>query len=380
MSLLLFGIAAVSFQGNDGGTLDIPTLTGILERLHEPLEDVSFEYEGTADFATAETIGASPPKFERYDSFTGRFLYRSDGHVLLDIYHKYEDNNRITRRTIAASPESFREWVRTEDSPSGGGTVGPGHFTRVDRRGSPVRFFCLPLLRGHLADPHARMIHEGQETVDGHECEVVTFSLDRVPDMTASNAHVETYWIDLSRGGNVLKREKFRPRGHLVSRLSQVQLRQFQDHDGQVVWLPISGTFESFSSYDADNEQRLFHSEPTVIEKSYVLVESLNLNQGIPDRHFDVEFRNETFITDQLRRAQYRFGTPPERTTKPLSHEDAEQQLETLLSEAEAQGDELRASAWSRRGWFSVWSLPYVIAIAGVVSLTVTVFILWRRA
>ena len=325
---------------------DKSLLTGLLEAAHAPIQDLTLEYEGKMTFPQAghsEIHDADG----LHDDYSGVIAERRDGAVSIDIYHRYYNReHEISRETIAMLGDRCEIYSRTVDQRGASGEVVGAHFSRLSPSGSMYRVrFALDLM-GLLRDVNWSVTQEGSEIIDGHQCLVVKFSF--VPD----SQHTQRFWIDLERGGHVLKYEQLIG-NYVRMRAYDIALVQFKDSQGHAIWIPVSGIWEAYESFDKDKSSTI-GKKATNRETYTVLPESVRLNTGLKDDRFSVKFANGTLITDKLRRVQYQFGqTVPagKKTTTPF---DAEASLKEQLRLADQQKDELKAASWERAGstWF----------------------------
>ena len=345
-------------------TLDGDELGRVLEAAWSPLRDFSLEYEGVIKApskAVQERIERDLGSEGVYDTFSGLYLRRSDGASLVDIFHRFAPENSLSRQTIATIRGRREEFFRT-DNRLKGGEIQPESFAQQDLECSYGRIFLYPFLRGLLSYPKTRAIREEAEDVHGHRCEVVSFPIG--PQDHPEKGIIYRFWIDLDRGGNVLKRETTQG-GGLFDRTSGIELKRF-DAGGVEVWLPIRGVHEVF---DGERVDKVFrpNGEMNTVESYYLISGSARFNTGPPDARFSVNFKDGTMITDRLRKVQYEFGQ--DRRPPPTSRAESEERLEEHLAKADAQGDELQAMSRARAGaGWTAW-VPWVTSLVAVVAL-----------
>lgn len=348
--------------------LDKSSLRNLLEAAYAPLQDLSCEFEGQMTYPQ----GATPNVTDEsglYDDFSGVFAERRDGAMMVDIYHRYHhDYPEITRETIAMIGGRCESYIRKVDRRGGAGEVVDAHFMRPMVMGSVTKLICDNLLMGFLRHGDWNVKQEGPESIDGHPCIVVTFAHKEAPAMAYR------FWIDLGRGGHALKVESLNGKA-VAHRVFAIELDRFRDAEGQEVWVPVSGTWESYVVVNEAN-QMTYGTAPTNRETYRVLRESVRVNTHLPDDRFSVKYRAGTLITDRLRRVQFQFGRAAHPDQKVESPGDVESALKEQLRVAKAQGDELKASSWERSGpeWMD-W-LPW---LAVGCSLLLIAAILIRR-
>lgn len=333
--------------------LDERQLSAILESSYEAFEDVRFEYEG-AEYMPRKNYRENFKLGDdgRYKIVSGTFVFRRDGATLDDAFHRIAPKNELFRRTIATLGNKTEKYERFDESKTGGGEIRHDAEDTHDIDGSIGRFFLVHRLRSWIRYPKKQLIHGGTEMIDGHRCEVISFLWGRDMDL------IDRYWIDLERGGFPIKRERLQHGAKTVTARTTIDLGQFPVKPGKSIWLPRHGVHK----IDPDSSEG-----PSTIEEISMLPISLRINAHPPDSLFTVKFRAGTPVTDTLRRVQFEWGQ--DRRPVAISHAQAEDRLKEHLREAEAQGDELKASSTARGGRGTEAWLPWVIALTALAVL-----------
>ena len=340
---------------------DNSVIAGLLEAAYAPMKDVTFEYEGKMTFPEGGKSAVHDAD-GLFDDYSGVVAERRDGAILVDIYHRfYKRNHEIVRETVAMLGERCEIYMRTVDQRGASGQVVDAHYSRAELSGSMSRISYAHILIGILRDVNWAVIQEESEPVAGRQCIVVKFIF--VPDNKLSLR----FWIDLERGGHVLKYEEMQGK-EVRARAYDVSLEQFKDSQGQAVWIPVSGVWEGYVAVDKEGPPTI-GKKATNRETYTVLKESVRVNTGLKDDRFSVKFANGTLITDKLRRAQYQFGQTNPPGKKITTSFDAEASLKEQLRLADQQKDELKAASWERSGTSWVDWMPWLTVAGGMLLI-----------
>jgi hypothetical protein len=344
----------------DPGGLRKETLLQVIEGLQAPLEDFSCEFEGKAYFLGGRKSDDTGERL--FDVYCGRFIYSGE-RMFTDIFHRFYPEQELYRETIATNGDKTELYTRAVDRPGAGGQVAKTTYEEYDRRGCMGRIFLLPALKAWLRYDNAEMRDLGDEDIGGRECRVVEFYFKESPEGPQYR-----FWLDLHRHGYPVKKCILRDGiPTLIHRIDGFQ--EVKVASGGTAFIPLSGVVEQYGMPDEDGVVR----DPGKVRyKEHIAVNlpTLQVNRHPSDAEFAVKFRVGTPITDKLKSLEYEFGKdhrPP-----PQTRADAEERLKELLKEAEAQGDELKAPAWSRNGDFDPlgWA-PWIIAALTTSSLVV---------
>lgn len=217
-------------------------------------------------------------------NFQATYAYRRDGNTALEISIKPVDPDMPMRRKVAALnregltsttlfPGRGRPLVRPQAGPGGAGSL--------MMEASPERLLLLFYWRSYLDDRVAwdcRLL--GREPVGDAGC--VKLRVDRFPEKPG--ARVDLAWIDLRRGGHVLKLESYN-KDALEYRLSDVRLAEFPLKEGGSAWLPVHGVFESFL------KGHRHVATPVMREVHDVVRGSVALNQDLGEDRFSIDWQ-----------------------------------------------------------------------------------------
>ena len=228
--------------------------------------------------------------------------------------------------------------------------------------GSPGRILWSWFFR-ELNDIRTRDYHfERWDVVRGHHCAVV--KMDYIPGFAVKDKPTVTFWIDLNRGGHPLRVESHLGEA-LAWRTDAIELAQFPLPGGKDAWLPVDGVTEFFrwglESYDV----------PLVRETSHVVVDTVRLNQNLPDRAFTLGGKADGPEPAGLKAMKREFEDVSPRTRRKLRRDPkgVGEQLDKELAAADQQARMLEASSVARQSWDWPTVSIYAFATAGIFSL-----------
>ncbi len=158
-----------------------------------------------------------------YESYSGVFIWTAPGDVRSESMLRRGSSTVITNQIIVvrAQDQKAETYRRINDA-----TVGHVEITKakdVSRvwAGSFANIFLLEKIKRDVDDPGLDpAVSSG--TVDGRPVSVLTFGVTGVPGSLLCR-----YWIDLSRGGLVVRQEDYVPGGQMAGRLD-IKLAAFQ--------------------------------------------------------------------------------------------------------------------------------------------------------
>jgi len=347
----------------------------VLEGLHSEIRDFELVCEGEvrdAETAPEELKKIGTPRRQR--SFQGSYACRAvDGAAYLDLFEKFFDPRQDDlRSTYAQLKGRSSEIVRAPDRKSFAvpeirqiRTVGAFGFP-----GSPERFIHLRHWRklGYSTNGLGYEC-EGWEEIDGNP--VLRISIDYAPK--ASRRVIWRYWVDLKRGGHVL-REEMRKGSDLWWRLDRVQLARIKLGTAKEIWFPVRAEFDSFLFGTKVQPSPVLHESYRVVQGTLVF------NRGLSDERFSIEWKGHQAETPAFKKAAEEFKSTPKLAPSRLRTDPASvrEDQEKRLAEADRQAAQLDASPPSRRGWNWNAVLQGLLAISGAGVLAFAV-ILRRR-
>ncbi|WP_422927964.1 hypothetical protein [Singulisphaera sp. PoT] len=285
-------LAALALDDKDAGTLDAGQFSKMLGALHSRIRDCEFICGGSVTFVDPEDPDRS--KSERVDkSYQAIYARRSeDGARILELYVKPNSSRDQAVRRRLSILRDHKAYLELDHAYTG-------------MTGSPQRFLYLEFWDDILPKLHAGSYQfQGWEDIDGHRCARVVI----LPEANVPGASSHLLWVDLERGGHVLKHE-FRSNGDLWYAMGNVKLARISLRDGKTAWLPVHGEFSSFLN---GNQFKLL----PVIKEVYDVEEStIRLNRGFEDDRFAVFHDNSKKAPafDKLR-AEFRATSPGSRT------------------------------------------------------------------
>jgi len=173
-------------------------------------------------------------------------------------------------------------------------------------------------------------------------------------------------WIDLERGANPLRVERFTRPPDLAARSHSIVLESFPAPGGKRIWLPIAGVHDSFL------RDRKYAKEPNWRDTCKVVRSSILLNRGLLDRSFSVQPKDSRKSSAGLIMKRefddLLAKTPARERTDQKSVED---RLQKQLEAAESQSTMLEAPSPARMYW-----TPVLITQIGLLGVGAAL-ILW---
>jgi len=368
----LAAIVAASLIG--AADMDAPTLLGLMEAAQSTVQDVYLEYEGQMSFPTKgeSDITDADGVFETY---RGAAIERRDGAFLVDVYRRYvkrKDRPEVHRETLSILGDRFEAYGRTEESRRDWWPTEEARFGKLQNMGSIFKVMLRGEVLGRLRDGENYPITaSGEEDVDGSPCLWVDF------DIGKQGKRIERYYIDMDRGGIVLKYESHMD-GNLSNRVAVQRVARYEDAKKQPVWIPMEAVAEAFGDISR-RDARVFLKEATNRETFTVFPESVRVGTGFRDDRFTAKPRNPTLITNALKQAHRDFSQNAERA-KAAPKPPPPPPLEEAVQLAAAEGDALLAPSRERSPnlWWS-WA-PWLVSLGSVAAIVaVTVHSRWGR-
>ena len=264
----------------------------IIAASNELIHDVAFMYEGETKYVgplnllrknTPEKIGST---------FQGTYIYRNDGSVLLDSYQRLLDPTSPLghcTETLFNSRMERKQWSHRQDGTLIRPVSSAGDVGSLSGPRSPQHFYFLPYLASLKTFDDSSLKVIGWEPIDDHKClRIEHYPIGRDnPDPRFSP--ITNYWIDIDRGGHVLKATYTR-NGRIAGMTDKIELIQVDNRQGSKVWLPVSGTTSSYVWNGT------YESSPVHTEHQYVISDTLLLDQGWPDTVFTSDVKSPELL------------------------------------------------------------------------------------
>ena len=380
MTYLLLLMACGFLQPNQG--LDLEPLRNVMDGLQGDLKDVELIYEGNL---IAVDKGGTPDTPESV--FQGTFAYRADASAHLDIYRESPGQKApLSRKVLVLSKGALEELSFVPDSAtSSSRRPMPGGLASLDRAESPLRLFLVPRLMQFLRDTggirtwnHLRYDCQGWEEIGGHRCLKIRFSRTR-SEANAGKYTGYVYWLDMERGGTPIQYHNI-VNDVIWSFSDHIELEAFSLSDGKTYWLPVrgrAGTYLDRKALIASGrvEGIVSARNPTYLENYNVMRDTVELNQGLPDRRFSIDWSGSA-RTARLRSAQARLDAALRQSKSPAP----ERIIDAVLAEADDQARLLDASAPSRERWSGTTLGMLLLTVVGSVSLSIAAYLKWTRS
>ncbi len=372
MLLTLFAIVTIMIGPEVGNKIDRQQLVQLVAAAQEANhQDVSFDYEGRWAFASK----FGPELVERV--YTGSFTHRADGATLADIYNFEPEDKQASHGVFATlnGTSSFSNQRANQKnaiiSIKKQGPLeyaGPGNYRQI---------WLVDLVKKFALSDYVYEF-EGLRRLDDTECIVVRFRLLYPDDPTPKEKSLsEIFWVDLNRGGHVLRHERRVDDVNLAS-VTAVRLQRFEPRPGRLVWLPSSGKVENLVDVSKDLKP-IYLANPVNYSTYDLLPATLRFDQGLKDGVFSVKARPGDAVSDQVRKARYEFGqymVRPTTVTRNPTDAEVKAELERMLKDSKVMATELKASspAQEESAWWAHW--PWAVAGSALAGVG---FVFYRR-
>src|SRR5262249_18524228 len=143
------------------------------------------------------------------------------------------------------------------------------------------------------------------------------------------------YWIDLSRGGLVVREENYQPGRRLASRLD-IKLAPFKVGTKDV-WMPVAGELSAYAA-TVDKKPAVL-KDRQLVDNIYVVDGTMQFNQHPGQEVFTIKYKTGTPVSDKLRKLQYEFGQ--QQISPEPTRAEVKKMLDEQVAMAEAQKTEL---------------------------------------
>jgi hypothetical protein len=369
----MYGLSVVAMAviGPIQGELGREELLRALKSSHDAIRDLSLIYEGESQFIGAPALLRGRPAAMAESAYQGLLRFRSDGATLLDQYSKNKSGNSpLTRKVRAlrgdqietlsiADDRAFPKIVETE----------PGSADVLNDQQSPHSFLFLWYFQPQRDEKLSGFQWLGWDEIDGHRCAKVRFDLHEGLD--GADKPTIVLWIDLKRGGNPLRVERFR--GERLSHVTDhVVLEKFKAEDGADVWIPVRAQVVTY-------RWRGDHQGPLVRESFGVVASSVKINDGALDGDFTVKATYGNPRSAEMSALQARLDARhgPEAAARPRTDPKSVQNaLDDALARAADQSKMLDASKPTTESRWE-FAAPIVIGLGGCLLIGIAIY---RRA
>jgi hypothetical protein len=356
-------------------TIDRAQLTQLIEGAiaAQKYHDVSFEYEG---------MNMLPREYERKnrnlpdgitESYSGSYTLRRDGARKMEYYMFRHDVQTAQRSQLAAKDGEISMLTQDASAKRGNVDIHPVDVKLMQRIGSYGQILLIEEVLEKLKSPSVYEF-KGYETIDEQRCFVARFYMEVNPEKVTKKSISDTYWIDIERGGHVLKHE-YRWGDELARQTVDVRLKAFSLPDGQSVWLVVHG--QQQGHVGRENGQRIISELPIYIESYELLSASVRFNQNLGDAYFTIQPKPGDFVSDQVKGAAYEYGQYLIRASadanKRVTNAEVQMNLEAMLKDSEVLAGELKATSVAQRGSGWMYYVPWLLAIGSGCALIVIV-------
>lgn len=232
----------------------------------------SFVCNDSLPLASEQALGGISAWWEHFDRIS---LLPNTVDLTVEGYHVRADDiiERVSQRIIYTSNqhlqlEVYRHGIRTDCSinlvellrlrDDKVASIRGSKYHGMDLMPGQVGWL-VPYLRALPREVREATIWEKREMIEDHECDVVLVSTN-----DQSHRQRERFWIDMGRGGNVLKSEVYHD-AHIIDLVSNVSLRHYA-RDNRECWLPLWVARKTVSSVISRSEVRKIYFIPDTVK------------------------------------------------------------------------------------------------------------------
>lgn len=335
--------------------------------------DASFEYEGKAVYPRSG--GRDRPEIPAF-AYNGTYSMRSDGATRANIYFFDFIDQAAENYVVARLGAQTTVWSKRAEAREASITISEARPTDFQRIGS----FGQIMLSDEVVElaqstlPYQFM---GFEMFDGARCAVARFYRSK-GSIDKRNAISDTFWIDLERGGHVLRHEH-RLGENLARILTGIRLEAHEASPGRSVWMPVFGQEEGHIGQDErDPSVRTYPKDAVYLEAYELVTATLRFDRGLSDEYFTVKPHRGDLVSDRLKEAEYEYGQYVIRSRQPAepppSDAEIEAGLEAMLKDSDFLARELKATSVARLGpTWADWA-PWLVVGCAAAALAVILF------
>lgn len=354
--------------------------TAFFEALYKPIEDVTCDFEGRSE----SRLWDHPEHqvLKESETYSGLFIYRNDNdlkhevtiHTLPLPNQQGAEKYSIHKKLALIDNKTF---IYVGDAINGGWMSNNSTFGNLFFPGSAFNFFWVPYLKLLSGYDQTKVYYQDDVMVGELRCKKISFTFgqdfDKFP--ITDETSIESFYLDMSRGGHPVLVETRRKNGEISWRVVDIELQQFTDKNQRMCWLPVSGRFETLMVKQMKSELpnirigNIIHQE-----SSRILPGSVKLNTHPKNSDFILRFKNGKVIPDMknVKPDTTRLKSKP----NPEKIEAEKAKLEQLIKEGEEQGTEILAPSEERGGTRTTadW-MTYILSAFGVVGLGVAIYL-----
>jgi hypothetical protein len=324
----LLMVVAASLGQVTGGTGDVRSLIEAMESLQQPVEDFRCEFEGQVRYhdKVAETVKLGEGGL--YRSFSGIFVWKRGGDVHSDAWMRRAADSQISRQTLSVRTQQDRaeEYSRLNDAAMGSVSIRKAGEVKLEQRECPGQIFLLDTIKRVVATHDARVV---DEQVGDRPLKVL-----EIPVRGAPSSLLVRYWIDLRRGGHVVRTESY-GQGGLVRGRGEIRLAPFRVGKSEV-WMPVSGTSVGYVALV--DRKPVVTKEPQVTQTIDIERGTIEFNKHPGPEVFSIKYKPGTPVTDSLRKIQYEYGQ------QTVAGNPTKSEVEAMLREQLVKAEEQKAT------------------------------------
>ncbi len=333
----------------------------IIRASYADLKTLSLIFEGTTEFVRP---GASEEqKRQKFESFDGRYFWRSDGSILNDAYLRFNVGDLMHSSVAVFGDKAtlFKQFPDQNLKPIWQ-KLPPTGFALGWEEPNPQGLLWYWFYQTIRNPEELHYQYLGWEDVDGRRCLNVELDLTVVPEGRHTSRY--RFWFDLDRAAVPLRVDFLLYPPHVGSTIRTVELEKRSVSATRSVWLPTSSVEETYVI--GQNS----HSNQPIYRKSTKIVRgTLRVNDPIPDSAFVLgkAGANPETSPSVLRRAfEEKLQNTPPIPSDPKSIQD---RLDRDLAEADRQSRTLEASNPAHAFWSGT-----LITQVGLFALGIALF------
>jgi len=344
--LVAMMLATVTLTADDPSPDGARSLIDGIEASQRSVEDFRCEYEGKIYHKSEQLL-----KIDKHGddglamTFSGTFIWKRGGDTIADSLHRRESDGNIFRQSLVmrAPGNSAEKYIRPNDAPIGFSIISRADQANANQSECFGEIFLIDEIKRNSLNSVNYLSFVSQGEIDGRPMKIINFTYNGLAGVMLR------YWVDLSRNGQVARREVY---GHdeTVGTRTDIKLDPFKVN-GKEYWMPTYGTTTTYTA--PDGPRLLFTKDVAWTGVIYAVGGTMEFNKHPSAATFKVDYKLGTPISDNLRQLKTEFGRQ-KIDLKPTKAE-ARAMLDEHLAQAETQRSILVAADPNSRGDWTSW-------------------------
>ena len=355
-----------SIVGSDPGRSDAGILIDTMEALQLPVEDFRCEFEGTVQLKGDAWKNEKTGDGGLLESFNGAFIWRRGGDIHSETFHRQGFNNVIKLESVVVrmKQNQAERYERANDAPLGFARIDTPAQVRSAVTGDLGYILLLDSIKKDVTDESLELSVTDDQS-EGRPLRVLNVA-QKIMGGKRGSVLARRYWVDLRRGGHVVRQEWYL-RGKEARVRLDVEVSRFKLGNSEV-WMPTSGSKMSYVALV--DKKPVITKEPSVIERIDVLRSTMQFNTHPGPEVFTIKYKPGTPISDSLRKVTYEFGQ--QKLPSEPKKADIEKMLREQIAEAQKQKEDLVVASSS-----DGLDRPVLFALAIGCLLAILLVLLW---